>query len=111
MERPEEAPQYQIAALCGLIAVIAIGELLIGPPVAKAWTPLDAFLALGCFAVGAMLLSARAFVFAWPVFAFLGGAIVASMVLPLPGIVWLGSHVGAVVAGVSGGGLFLVRRA
>ena len=110
MDRAEDAPQYQIAALCGLIAVIALGELLIGPPTAKAWTALDAFLALASFAVAAMLISARALVRAWPIFAFFGGAILASMLLPLQNIVWLASHAGAVVAGVSGGALLLVRR-
>lgn len=109
MERPEDAPRYQIAALCGVIAIIALGELLIGPPTPKAWTALDAFLVVACFGVAAMLLSARTLVRAWPLFGFLGGAVLASLALPLTNAVWLASHAAAALAGVTAGALLLWR--
>lgn len=108
--RDDEAARLQIALLCGLIAVIVTGELLIGPPAARAWTALDVFLAAACFAVAGMLLSARLLGPGWMSFAFVGGTILASAVLPLINGVWLVDHALALLAGVAGGAVLLLRR-
>jgi hypothetical protein len=109
-EREGDGPRAQVALLCGLIAVVVTGELLIGPPSAKAWTALDVFLAAACFTVAGMLLSARLLGAAWVSFAFLGGAILASAFLPLVNAVWLMDHALALLAGVVAGAVLLIRR-
>lgn len=110
MEDREGEPRPQIALLCGLIAVIVLGELVIGPPHARTWLPLDVFLALASFGAAAMLASARALPgVVSALFAFLGGTVLASLLFPLPNPVWLGSHALLLVAGV-GAGAVLLRR-
>lgn len=108
--RDADAPRAQIALLCGLVAIIVTGELLVGPPAARAWTALDVFLSASCFAAAGMLLSARLPGVGWMTFAFLGGVILASAVLPLVNGVWLLGHALALAAGATTAALLLVRR-
>lgn len=108
--RDADAPRAQIALLCGLIAIIVTGEFLIGPPAARAWTPLDVFLAAACFTAAGMLLSARLLGAGWMSFALIGGAILASALLPLINGIWLLGHALALAAGVAAGAILLVRR-
>lgn len=107
----EDSARSQIALLCGLVAVIALGELLIGPPSAKAWLALDVFLGLAAFGAAGMLLRAQALpAAAWAAWGFLGGAILAIAVLALPNPLWIASHALALVVGVAVGGALLLRR-
>jgi hypothetical protein len=102
-------PRGQASALAVLVAVIVIGEWLLGPPSASFWAPLDGFVAAGCFGVAALLMSARLLhAVAWWSFAFLGGAIAAGIVLPLPNPVWLVTHALVAVFGLTAGALLLV---
>ncbi len=105
-----DAPRAQVALVCGLVAVVVTGELLSGPPAARAWTALDVFLAAACFAAAGMLVSARLLGPAWVAFAFLGGAILASALLPVVNGVWLLAHALAIVAGVGAGAVLLAGR-
>lgn len=107
----EDAARSQIALLCGLVAVIVLGELLIGPPSAKAWLALDVFLALASFGAAGMLLrSAALTAAAWVACAFVGGAIFAVAIFPLPNPLWIASHALALVVGVAVGSALLLRR-
>ncbi len=105
-----DAPRAQVALGCGLVALVVTGELLIGPPAARARTALDLFLAAACFAAAGKLLSARLLGSVWVAFAFLGGAILASASLPLVNGVWLVDHVLAILVGTSAGIVLLLRR-
>lgn len=109
MEQREADARPQVALLCGLIALIVLGELVIGPPSAKTWLPLDVFLALASLGAAAMLLNLRAWRAAPAAFAFLGGLVIASVVFPLPNSVWITTHALALVAGVATGALLLRR--
>ena len=68
------------------------------------------FLAAACFAAAGMLVSARLLGPGWIAFAFVGGAILASALLPLIAGVWLVDHAIALVAGAAGGAVLLLRR-
>lgn len=110
MAEGEADARPQIALLCGLIALIVLGELLLGPPSARLWAPLDFFLAVASFGAAGMLANARALTAVGPaLFAFLGGAVLASVLFPLPNAVWVATHAIALVAGVAAGALLLRR--
>lgn len=127
MEEREADARPQIALLCGLIALIVLGELVLGPPSARIWAPLDFFLAVASFGAAGMLANARVLTSSgageWlrpaaplllaavgpGIFAFLGGAVLASVLFPLPNAIWIATHALLLVAGIAAGALLLRR--